>query len=137
MASGTDALQFIHRFSDIFHGHIAGKARCPNARRHDKPDLSTFEFFVVRQCVKNFLAREISRQLRWQLEPAQKIENCALLIRRQASFFSRDRASRDDSEAERFAVKEFPVISSTLDRVAHSVSEIENRALTRAIAFVS
>ena len=33
-------------------------------------------------------------------------------------------------------MKEFPVVSGALDRVAHSVPEVENRTFTRTIAFV-
>ncbi len=85
MASGTDALQFFHRFANIVERHVVCEMRSAELRRHNESDFSAFEFFVELQRVEDFFAREIFWQTSLAIELAQKIDNRIALIRRQSS----------------------------------------------------
>src|SRR5260370_21813011 len=110
--------------------------RRSDPRRHNKADFSALEFLVECQRFENLLAWKIWRQMRRQLELPQKIDNRIALIARQSSAFYRDFGGRDNSKTDRFAVKKFAIIPGALDRVTHSMSEIEKRALAGAITLV-
>src|SRR6266705_1663505 len=71
-----------------------------------------------------------------QIEPPQKIDNRIALITRQPGAFHRNVTGCDNSKTDRFTVKKFAVIASTLDRMADGMTEIEDYAFTGAITLV-
>src|SRR6266478_8771049 len=110
--------------------------RRSNCRRQDETNFSALEFFVELQPVENFLARKICRQPSRQFEYAQKIDNCISLVSRQTGFLDRDGARRNNSEADSFAVEKFPIITRAFNRVADSMTKVEQRAFSRLIQLV-
>src|SRR5439155_27141392 len=112
--------------------HVRGA----NSRRNDEANFAALEFFVEAERLENLFPWKIFRQLRRQIESPQKIDNRITLIARQTGSFHRDVAGCDNSKTNRFAVKKFPVITSTLNRVTNSVTEIEKRAFAGAITLV-
>ncbi len=78
---GAKRLQFADRFADIIERDIVGEVSSTNSGRHNKPNVSAFEFLVEVQCGDDFFAWEIFRQLRRQIESPQKIDNRVPLIR--------------------------------------------------------
>src|SRR6266480_1287015 len=110
--------------------------RRTDARCNDEPNFAALEFLVVRNSLENLFSWKIFRQLRRQIESPQKIDNRITLIARQTGFFHRDIAGCDNSKTNRFAVKKFLVITSALDRMTNSVTEIEKRAFAGAITLV-
>src|SRR5438552_6215706 len=136
MASGTDALQLIDRFTNVLHCHVARQMRRADPRSHNKADFSALEFLVEWHRFENLFARKIWRQMRRQIEAPQKIDNRITLIGRQCSSFYRDITSRDNSKTDRFAVKKFLIIAGSLDSVAYCVTEVEDSAFAGSITLV-
>ena len=87
MASDTDALQLFHGLLNVIESHVVRDKRSADARCHNEPHFSSFEFFVELYCVENFLTRKILRQTRGQPQSAKEINNCRALIRLQPSSF--------------------------------------------------
>src|SRR6266516_2552368 len=110
--------------------------RRTDARCNDEANFAALEFFVEAERLENPFAWKIFRQLRRQIELSQKIGNCIALIPRQSGFFHRDIAGCDKSKTDRFAVQKFPVVTSALDRMTNSMTEIEKRAFAGAITLI-
>ena len=79
---GAKRLQFADRFADIIVRYIVREIGSANMRRHNKPNVSAFEFFVELYCVENLLTRKIPWQPRRQRESPKKIDDRGALIRR-------------------------------------------------------
>src|SRR5207248_2950035 len=136
MASDALDLQVSNRFANIAERYVVCEMRSADPGRHNKSDFSAFEFFIELQCIEDFFAREIFRQSRGQREPPEKIDHRIALIRRQPSSSDGDGARGDNSKAQRFAMKKFPVISGALDRVTDRVTEIKKSALASPVTLV-
>src|SRR4051812_405610 len=66
MASDTDALQFFHGVTNIIECHVGRETRSADARCHDEPHVSAFEFFIELYSVENVFTRKIRWQTRGQ-----------------------------------------------------------------------
>src|SRR5437879_4847737 len=135
-ASDALALQIFNRLTNILKRYVGCEMRSADPRRHNESDFSTFEFFIELQCVDDLFSREVFRQTRGQFESREKIADGVALIRRESSSSDGDGARSDNSKAQRFSVKKFPVIARALDRVANCVPEIKKGALASLVALV-
>ena len=129
-------LQLFNRVVDVTQRDILGEARDANAWRHDEANVSALKFFVELQCVEDLFTCKIWRETYGQIEFSEEISNHVALIWRQPGFLRRNGARRDHSEADRFTMKEGVITSRALNRVTHSVPEIQNGAIASLIPFI-
>ena len=88
MASDTDALQRGYRFADILERDVGGEIGSADARRDNKSDFSTLEFFIELHRPNDFIPRKVFPQTRRQIESSQNVDHCIALPGRESGSFN-------------------------------------------------
>src|SRR5437868_5649183 len=117
-------LQVINRVPDIIHRHVAGNARFTDFRRNHKSNLASEKFLIVRNRVDDFLAIDLSRQLRRQAEFLEQSDYLVPSFCGKPGALNRNGTGRNHSNIDAIAVRNLKVCSA-LDSVPDGVTKIQ------------
>src|SRR5262249_330101 len=124
-----------NRRPNIIRRHVAGNMRFTDFRRDHKSNFATGKFLIVCDRVDDFVAIDLSGQLRRQLKILEQCNYIIPLRCGKPGAFHRNRAGRDHPDTDAIPVRNLK-IASPLDPVPHSVTKIEERALPERLSIV-
>src|SRR5205807_9059352 len=120
--------------ADIVECDLVAEIGCAYFRRDNVSDVSALEFFVELHRAYDFIPWKILRQTRRQIESSQNVDHRIAVSGREAGSFNWNSACSDDSQAEGFAAKKFPVISRAFQRATDGVADIQKGAFGCLVA---